>query len=974
MARKEYTIVVLSSSPPVPDAYNSPHYAAPTRRVAMPPSSPFALSPLSNSRASTPTELPSSSRTAPVAEKTTKAFATVGSIVCSEHFAQQPDAAVADAQQIPSLGGSIKVTGERAVDVKKPRKRATKKVTVVDGENPKPKPRGRKPKADNEVNNHNISPDSELRLPRARCSRKSPSFESPEGQTAVETTTDPVPPHAPRLTKSGNPRKARAKKEKLEIGNTEVGPKPTKLRATKPKAGAKAGKVLRKPADITSAHFPVDKDNALKIITGEAGTAGKADTHDASIWDVPQSPRSRRKALKRRSPDSLAEGLDLEEAVSRRRNWTPTRDTVAQSPSVVSTGKENNKTLANGTLDGPFTNLLSNFAYESPSTKVSSDTAISAAVIPSITKRRRVELIDLPGVQTNSRASPEKSKAPKKKPRTITDLVTDQYATKKITAGAQTATSDFFSPQKSTTKVSLNNIAEPSTEVLLEKPLSKRSKSKDGSEVSTAKGKSRVRKASTRPPAKPKPVTEKLLSPASAVLRMSRQEVLFGTSSQLALEESPTTVRQIQRALIESEHDMGNEAHSLPKASLQWPRLRRVEGKRGLWRESTRDKDGGLLKNMENMYILEPDQTQDLPLLMDVAHEELGSPSEPADIDKVGPVAPIMISSDAPTPPKLKSQIHASNSVLPSIASSGVFKDIDDLDSGLPPSNQNAEAQNNFVDIDDFQSAPLAIAPKLPASILRPQAPVPAVTTATVSPEKSPGWSQRVKSAVSFVPASTLHPSRKPSSPQRLSSTPPKGSGRFVDIEEILDSEDEALEIFSSTPPRMGRLPNSPLLALAFDRGLPVATGSEAEKPRITPIFRILLSHLEWANIRPSICASITAHVRSIPPTSDPKQPSWHEKILMYDPIILEDFTAYLNNNTNLRTYKRATQKQIKAFNKELKMRGDAILDIEGDDQVLATEKELEVHMIRDWCQETSICCIHAKESRGRGSARKGLY
>jgi hypothetical protein len=94
----------------------------------------------------------------------------------------------------------------------------------------------------------------------------------------------------------------------------------------------------------------------------------------------------------------------------------------------------------------------------------------------------------------------------------------------------------------------------------------------------------------------------------------------------------------------------------------------------------------------------------------------------------------------------------------------------------------------------------------------------------------------------------------------------------------------------------------------------------------------------------------------------------------MYDPIILEDFTAYLNHNTKLRTYKRATQKQIKAFNNELKMKGNAILGVERDDQVLAIERELEVYMVRDWCEQMSICCVHAKESRGRGSARKGFY
>jgi hypothetical protein len=309
-----------------------------------------------------------------------------------------------------------------------------------------------------------------------------------------------------------------------------------------------------------------------------------------------------------------------------------------------------------------------------------------------------------------------------------------------------------------------------------------------------------------------------------------------------------------------------------------------------------------------------------------------------------------------------------------------MFDDIDDYDCGLPPSNQNAESQNSFADIDDFQSAPSADVRHSPSGMPMPpaSAPVTVTVTATGSPKKCRGRPTKAKSETPAVPASAPPTQRKPSpshqTQQRLPLTPSKGLGRFIDIEEILDSEDEALEVFSPTPPRVRKLPDSPPLPLVFDRQPSAPVRLEVDETGVTPVSRIAKSHLEWASIKPSICASLTAHIRSIPPTTDPKKPSWYEKILMYDPIILEDFTAYLNSNTKLRTYKRATQKQIKAYNNELKMKGNAILGVERDDQVLAIEKELEVYMVRDWCQEMSICCIHAKESRGRGSARKGFY
>lgn len=438
-------------------------------------------------------------------------------------------------------------------------------------------------------------------------------------------------------------------------------------------------------------------------------------------------------------------------------------------------------------------------------------------------------------------------------------------------------------------------------------------------------------------------------------------------------------VRQIQQAMKESEQDYESSSIHLLHAPPRRSKLRQIEGTRSLWRESTRDSDGGLLRNTENVYIPEPDRTQDIPLLMDVACEESNALPEFVDIDDIvptTPTAPIAISSDLPTPPESQLQKRIEGPVVEQLGQNEVFFDIDGFGSGLPPSNQNAESQNSFVDIDDFESARSNLLHHAPSNVSALPASAPAITADR--PYKRRG---RPPKAMSTIPAAPRSRSRSAGkspphseSIQHLRSTPPKGSGRFIDIEEILDSEEEALETFSPSPPRVRSLQNSPPLPLAFDRELSLPSKQRKDEPIITPIFRILESHLEWANIKPSICSAITTHIRSVPPTTDPKKPSWHEKILMYDPIILEDFTTYLNNNTQLRTYKRATQKQIKAYNNHRKLEGNAILGVERDDQVLAIEKDLEVYMVRDWCQEMSVCCIHAKESRGRGSARKGFY
>ena len=138
--------------------------------------------------------------------------------------------------------------------------------------------------------------------------------------------------------------------------------------------------------------------------------------------------------------------------------------------------------------------------------------------------------------QINSReSSPEKGKAPKKKPRTITDLVTEQYAARDAELDKNGATGVFFAPQTSTIKIPLNDTPARDAHAPLKKPPRKRSAAKSASDKADSRTKSK--KASAKSTAKPKLVAEKLLSPTRALSRLSKQDVLFGTSSQLALDE-----------------------------------------------------------------------------------------------------------------------------------------------------------------------------------------------------------------------------------------------------------------------------------------------------------------------------------------------------------------------------------------------------------------------------------------------------
>jgi hypothetical protein len=999
MVGNTYDVVVLSSSPPAA----SPLHTPPSRRVAMHPSSPYAFSPPASPLIKTLGASRPNSRAAPIPEGGVRGFATVGSLVRSEHFTSRLDDEFAEIQSAQEWRGSLDVTGEDSVFTKKPQKRTTKKAPADGIEKPKPKPRARKQqfKSATQIDDS----DEELRL-SPRPPTKFPFFDGkPEGSLNADATTD-----APKLTKSGKPRKPRAKKQKVDEDGAKAAPKPKKAKVTKLKAAKKNVKGQRDDTDTVSAHFRKDAEEGGEASTPHeqatrtSAVAQDTNNRDTSIWDIPQSPPPKKKtAPKQRPPDPLAQGLELDEAVIRRRDWTPPpADTTIQTPFTDSTEKENQGSVQNA--DGTFTNLLSNFAYaQSPSVAKASN---STTEVMAATKRRRVELVEIPSNETNSRASsPEKGKAPKKKPRTITDLVTEQYAPKVAELDINAVTSDFFSPRTTTaiTKVPLNDTPDAPPKKAPRKRNTLKSSDK-------ADPKPRAKKGSVKA-AKSKPVVEKLLSPASALMRMNRQDILFGTSSQLALEESPTMIRQLQYAIKESEQDVGSYSSLAPP-----PRFK-MQGNRELWAVSARDDEGGILQLMEDMRVPEPDRTQDFPLLMDGAGDERDEPPEGRneqpdafmDINDIHPDPPsaIFISSDLPTPPRPPARASMTKpSEVGSPMKGVVFEDIDDYQHSPPskqneaefedidnyqeppPSNQNANSQNSnsFVDIEEFDFLPSAQMQASPAMKFRP----PTSTNVMDGSPKKRGRPPKSQSAIPSVgkpstpvlkpiPANRkLEKKAKDLVKERKPSTPPRGSVRFIDIEEILDSEDEALEAFSPTPPRMCNLPNIvplPLISLSPTRSPKPAKAKTKPPPSNPAIHKIPKSHLEWTNIKPQIYAKVSAHIRSLRPTTDPTKPTWHEKILMYTPVVLEDFTLYLNTVPvpAIRVFKKATLKQVKVYNAGLKGQGEPVVSVtDAEDEVLAVEKELESAMVQGWCESLSICCVYG-EGKGRG-ARKGLY
>ncbi|KAH6608885.1 nudix domain-containing [Trichoderma cornu-damae] len=81
----------------------------------------------------------------------------------------------------------------------------------------------------------------------------------------------------------------------------------------------------------------------------------------------------------------------------------------------------------------------------------------------------------------------------------------------------------------------------------------------------------------------------------------------------------------------------------------------------------------------------------------------------------------------------------------------------------------------------------------------------------------------------------------------------------------------------------------------------------------------------------------IARAVKSAPRTADPTDPSWHEKILLYDPIVLEDFTAWLNCGQLTR---------------------------------VGFDGEVSTMEVKQWCESKSICCLWKVNLRGKERKR----
>ena len=160
-------------------------------------------------------------------------------------------------------------------------------------------------------------------------------------------------------------------------------------------------------------------------------------------------------------------------------------------------------------------------------------------------------------------------------------------------------------------------------------------------------------------------------------------------------------------------------------------------------------------------------------------------------------------------------------------------------------------------------------------------------------------------------------PKKDPTNP----TTPPRKRKRKAVLSEALVSAADD-EIYDSSPPT----PSPPR------RRSPPKSPGQLQLSQPLETLTTKASAAIKGKDRALLFSQITKAVTTFPPTHDDKNLTWYEKMLLYDPIVLEDLAVWLNT--------------------------EGLGRVDEDDEVSP-------EIVKEWCEEKSICCVWKENLRG---------
>ncbi|PYH66469.1 protein slx4 [Aspergillus vadensis CBS 113365] len=686
-------------------------------------------------------------------------------------------------------------------------------------------------------------------------------------------------PAADKPKRRGRPKKEQKKatEESGSVAGTE--------KTTAKKTTTGASKKRAEPATKRS-------KPANKTISGRVAKAGSSQSKEAGEKAIcPLTPPA---ALSQKTTKDVLDwerdGLQLEPAMTRRLDWTPATNKAKEVVQLEG------KSGPDDTMRG-FGNLLSEYGFDGPA-------APASDYVPSDnggpTKRRRIELVD-PGVYPASRQSvaddSEKDSAEGTRKSTPAARKKPMQRAKKFTTLTARVTAKY-----------INESTEGSDIVEEETP-----KAKPRASKSKKKGQ------------EPEFV---VLSPEEAAKSLDDQELVFGTCSQLEREDSPTTIRELQAAISESERSMTLEANGRPHRtqSRASSAVSRFNGSGNLWSVASRDVDGSLMQVEVVDLIDSPDRsgtiTPDEPpsnvrgqVEAECNTSDINPTQKDSDQAKATSTSEAQPIIPAPTTkttnkktqnstsvarksdPKMPQYDNFTDAQLSKQAASFGFKPLKNrkkmiellekcwkAKNGVSSETNDENAQQNS-SVDPTPAPALGNKPKGKGTTRK--------TTTKAKAKSQPDASSKPTTITKSTHSNNPNPNTMPTT------SPPKPPPSYAHVEEIEDSEDDSDPIPFSSPSRL--LPQTLQTKHKHAPSLPTSnipsspnrttTTSTFKDPEPPAILLPLTEQITKAVRVQSATWTASSHTQN---THTRKQ-TWHEKILMYDPIPLEEFTMWLN-------------------------------------------------------------------------------
>lgn len=612
------------------------------------------------------------------------------------------------------------------------------------------------------------------------------------------------------------------------------------------------------------------KKPGMEKSVGERSKLKQVEKKEQDVDRRPQTTNTKVDAIAiADSKCSVDKTLVRADAMIRKRDWTPAKDTdlpESEQESEVTRNADNIHEHAH--TSSLFGRSLESFGFAETVSEGHCPRSNQQGLEEiSMVKRKPLELFNTSGQQIARTEQSKRNRSPQKRNQTITEKATAPFTDSE---GCGNTLLDFFEPKLASDAIS------------------------SSSKVAMTNSENRKFKRPKSSKKKTTVCTTRVLSPHAAIKKAHEQDLLFGTSSQLARDESPSYLRDLQQAIRVSECDSEPMDYAVTKMAAKSDTCAATTSQtKGMWSAAARDSDE---------LLVEGDR---LSATRKTVLSTVEPPSHPA-VDEFLDVSTLG-TGEASTAPDGRGKLQLQSSQA---------KDETDPGKGLV---STMPVYSGFTDnqlkreLSSYGFKPIKKRTDMISMLER-------------------CWKDKQRNV-------SLSAARCQSS-KTLS----------VPASEVSDVNQARLS-GSKTNPISGKSKLEgahiqPHIPTKRPRGRPPKIkppGQEHHKER--PDGEKMSMDSVEAEVEKSRCdvhreqlfSEITSMIKGQPPTHDVTKLTWHEKMLMYDPIVIEDLTSWLRS------------KGIVGLSKGNK---ESFL------------------LVKNWCEANSVCCLWKENLQREGRSR----